>query len=271
MQDSGAISEVSRRLRARGDAINGAAFLMTEAATGFTELGLGPGPSMLGSRAACLGPVPGPVAAAVLAPIEPTTAAAAVDEAFAAATPARLLEARRAAATRHLERVLDGRPPGVDRAVALLRPIMEAAPVAGHPMFAGLCSVPWPDDPLGQLWRACDMVRERRGDSHRNAWLAAGLDGAEINVLTDAWRGPRFNGTTSTWPADALTAAATRLRDRGLLAGDALTDAGRDLREEIELATDRQDAPVVERLGSDAPELFDLLTPWARAVVRGAG
>jgi hypothetical protein len=266
----GYVSEISRRLRARCDAINGAVFLMPAAATGFAQFGLGPGPSMLGSRAACLGPVPGTVAAAVLAPIEPEVAAAAVDEAFAAATPTQLLEARRSAATRHLEHVLGGTPPGVERAVALLQPVVEAGPVEGHPMFAGLTSRPWPEDPLGRLWRACDMVRERRGDSHRNAWLAAGLDGAEINVLTDAWRGPRFNGTTHTWRADARAGATARLRERGLMAGDALTDSGREQREAIELATDRQDAPVVERLGADAPELFDLLTPWARTVVAGA-
>jgi hypothetical protein len=267
MQDTVSISEISRRLRARCDAINGAAFLMPEAATGFRDLGLGPGPSGLGSRAACLGRVPGIVAAALLVPIEPTTAAAAVDEAFARATPAQLLAARRQAATRHLERVLSGTPPGVGRALDLLRPVVEAAPLEGHPVFAGLRSVPWPDDEVGQLWRACDMVRERRGDSHRNAWLAAGVEAAEINVLTDAWRGPRFNGTTGTWPADALATATTRLQGRGLIAGEALTDTGRELREGIELATDRQEAPLVDALGDDAPELFDLLTPWARAVV----
>ncbi|MGH9027049.1 MAG: helix-turn-helix domain-containing protein, partial [Acidimicrobiia bacterium] len=123
----------------------------------------------------------------------------------------------------------------------------------------------------GQLWRACDMVRERRGDSHRNAWLGAGLDGAEVNVLTDAWRGPQFNGTTNTWPAEELAAATARLEVRGLVAGDAITDSGRALREEIEVATDRQDGPVVEQLGADAPELLELLTPWARAVVSGVG
>jgi hypothetical protein len=261
------ISEVSRRLRARCDALNGAAFLMPEAATGFPELGLGPGPSSLGSRAACLGPVSGTVAAALLAPIEPATAAAAVNEAFARATPAQLLDARRQAATRHLERMLNGTPPGVGRALDLLRPVVESAPLEGHPVFAGLRSLPWPDEELGQLWRACDMVRERRGDSHRNAWLAAGLDAAEINALTDAWRGPRFNGTTSTWSDEALAAATERLQDRGLLAGEALTDTGRELREQIELATDRQEAPLVEALGDDASELFELLTPWARAVV----
>jgi hypothetical protein len=261
------VSEISRRLRARCDAINGAAFLMPEVATGFTELGLGSAPSSLGGRAACLGPVPGAVAAALLVPIEPTAAARAVEEAFSRATPDQLLAARRAGATRHLERKLGGTPPQVARALALLRPTVEAGPLEGHPVFAGLRSLPWPDDELGQLWRACEMVRERRGDSHRNAWLTASVDAAEINVLTDAWRGPQPNGTTNTWPAAEIEAATERLRARGSLDGDVLTDSGRALREEIELATDRQEAPLVAALGDDADELLELLTPWARAVV----
>jgi len=261
------LTEISRRLKARCDAINGAAFLMPEVATGFTDLGLGSAASSLGGRAACLGPVPGAVAAALLVPIEPTTVAAAVDEAFARSTPEELLAARRKGATRFLERKLGGTPPEVTRALVLLRPVVEAGPVAGHPVFAGLRAVPWPEDPLGQLWRACEMVRERRGDSHRNAWLAAGVDPAEINVLTDAWRGPRPNGTTNTWPAEAQAAATERLRGRGLLAGDEITDVGRSLRDEIEFATDRQEAALVDALGDDAGELLDLLTPWASAVV----
>jgi hypothetical protein len=39
------------------------------------------------------------------------------------------------------------------------------------------------------------------------------------------------------------------------------------LRDAIELATDRQETALVDALGDDAAELFDLLTPWARAVV----
>jgi len=267
VSDGARVTEVSRRLKARCDAINGAAFLMPEVATGFTDLGLSPAASSLGGRAACLGPVPGAVAAALLVPIEPTTVAAAVDEAFHHATPDELLAARREGATRHLERKLGGSPPDVGRAISLLRPALEAAPLAGHPVFAGLRSVPWPADDLGTLWRACEMVRERRGDSHRNAWSAAGVDAAEINVLTDAWRGPQPTGTTNSWSAAARAAATERLQHRGALAGDELTDAGRSLREDIELATDAQEAPLVDALGDDADELLDLLTPWARAVV----
>ena len=132
MADPATVTEVSRRLKARCDAINGAAFLMPEIATGFTELGLGPAASSLGGRAACLGPVPGAVAAALLVPLEPTTVGAAVDEAFMTATPEQLVggapggchplsrgEARRPAAG-HRSGVGPAAPR--DRAVAGCRP-----------------------------------------------------------------------------------------------------------------------------------------------------
>ena len=62
------------------------------------------------------------------------------------------------------------------------------------------------------------------------------------------------------------------LRDRGLVDGDgALTDDGREYREDIERATDLQEADVVEALGEDVDELFELMAPWARTVVAAAG
>ncbi len=39
----------------------------------------------------------------------------------------------------------------------------------------------------------------------------------------------------------------------------------------IERATDLQEADVVEALGEDVDELFELMAPWARAVVAAAG
>jgi hypothetical protein len=51
----------------------------------------------------------------------------------------------------------------------------------------------------------------------------------------------------------------------------ALTDDGREYREGIERATDLQEADVVEALGDDVDELFELMAPWARVVVASAG
>jgi hypothetical protein len=269
------VSEVSRRLRSRADRILAVVWFMPEAQTGFSELGLSPGASSMGSRVAPLGPVPGAVAAAVVAPHEPTRVAAAVDEAWHATDPATLLAARLDAATAHLARILGPAPPGIEWAVALLRPVVEAAPSEGHALFAGLRSLPWPDTPLGDLWRACDMVRERRGGSHLNAWVAAGLDPVELLLLTEQWRAnpnPGSAGPAEMGWSDAETAAGRdRLRSRGFLDGDdRITPSGRAFRDEIELATDRQERAVVEALGDDVDELFDLLAPWARAVMARA-
>jgi DNA-binding MarR family transcriptional regulator len=119
------------------------------------------------------------------------------------------------------------------------------------------------------------MVRERRGDSHRNAWTAAGLTALEVQLLTERWRTRTNPGSTTAdrmgWSADEIEAALDRLRGKGCIddAGS-LTDDGRAFRDEIELATDRQERPLVEALGEEVDELFDLLAPWARAVVANA-
>ena len=216
-------AEVSRRLRSRADAILGAVWFMPQ-----------DGLPSLAARVACVGRVPGAVAAALFAPQHPVHVAAAVDDAWRDHEPAELLEARLAGATAYLARA------------------------------------------LGDLWRACDMIRERRGGSHLNAWTAAGLQGVEIQLLTERWRTTTNPGSTTAdqmgYSVDEIAGALDALRDRGLVDGDgALTGDGREYREDIERATDLQEADVVEELGEDVDELFELMAPWARAVVAAAG
>lgn len=259
------IAEVSRRLRSRADAILGAVWFMPQ-----DDL-----PS-LAARIACLGRVPGVVAAALFAPQHPKAVATAVDDAWRHHQPEALLEARLAGATAYLARAIGEEPPGVDRAVAILRRVAEAGSTAGHAVYAGLRSLPWPGTPLGDLWRASDMIRERRGGSHLNAWTAAGLSSVEIQLLTERWRTTTNPGSTTAeqmgYSADEIGAARDALGARGLVDGAGeLTDDGREFREGIERTTDEQEAELVEALGDDVDELFELMAPWARAVVAGAG
>jgi hypothetical protein len=253
------VSEVSRRLRSRCDAVLAAVWFMPEAG----EIGLG-------GRAACMGAISGASAAALFAPQEPTGVARAVDDAWTRTTPAALLAERLRASVAYLERVLGPEPDGIERALELLRPAATAGSTEGHPVYAGLRSLGWTDSGLGDLWRACDLVRERRGDSHRNAWVAAGADPAELCVLTDLWRGASIASTSATWSKDALAAAAERLRARGYVDDDGITPGGRAFRDDIELATDRQERAALETLGDDVDELFTLMAPWARAVIESA-
>ncbi len=270
MVDDARVSEVSRRLRARADAILGIVWHTPEAREGYPGIDLPADTASLAARAACLGRVRGKVVAAVFACMEPTGVASRIDAAWTVVEPASLLAARLEASTRGLAGLVGNPPPGTERALELLRAAVEEASTAGHPMWAGLQALPWPGTPLGDLWRACDMVREHRGDSHVNAWTALGVDPVEINVLSERWRGLPSGSVAiyqMGWRKQQVAEAGDRLGAAGFVARDELTPAGRALREKIEAATDRQERAMVEALGDDADELLELLEPSARAVV----
>jgi hypothetical protein len=265
------VRAVSRRLRARADGMLAEAWFMPEAQTGLQELGIGPAATMFGGRIGALGPIPGVAAAALLVPVRPASVAVAVDEAWAATTPDALLAARERAATGYVRTILGPDPDGLDRAATLACRAADAGPVAGHPLATAHRARGWTGDPLVDLWRACERIRERRHESHRNAWTAAGLDPCELCVLTDLWRGPLISSVSGSWSADEQASARAALRDRGLVDADGITDEGRALRDAIEVATDAQEADVVVALGDDADELLARLAPWSTAVVEWAG
>lgn len=178
-----------------------------------------------------------------------------------------LVAARDEATTESLRAVLgDADVTGV---VSALRRGIDAADGTGRPMFSGLASQPWPQHPVGQLWRACDIIREHRGDSHVAACVAAGLDAVAMNLLTELYLGmPLFSYSASrAWPEEALTAGAERLRADGLLAGDSLSDEGRRLREDIEARTDAAQQAIVDAIGDDLEEAIRSLDAWSNACV----
>ena len=149
-----------------------------------------------------------------------------------------------------------------------------AAPLRpeGKPLFAGLLSLGLPGDPMGDMWRLADLLREYRGDAHTAAWTSAGLDATEIGLLTELYWGlpMRTYIRTRAWSAEQLDAAEARLSDRGLVADGAFTAEGRALRESVEVATDAQCEVIVDALGSSFDELLALLVPWGQAI-RDAG
>jgi hypothetical protein len=261
------LAAVSRRLRARCDSIIAGIWAVPEMRDGFPSLA---------ARIAATGQITPEAAGALLAPINPARVAAQVAAARETTTPAALVAWRLELAERDLTAVIGHAPEHIDRALALLWPAVEAGTVEGHALFAALRALPKPSSPVAALFRACEMVREHRGASHTNAWVAAGLDPVEINLLTELWRGLAPRSVTCAqmqWPAADADAAVARLADRGFITGDglAITDTGREERDAIESATDRQEATIVAALGLDADELLTLLEPWARAVIGAIG
>jgi hypothetical protein len=247
------------------------AWFMPEAQTGFRELGIGPAATMFGGRIGPLGVVPGGAAAALLVPVRPASVAEAVDEAWANTTPTELLAAREKAATGYVREILGPSPDGLERAAELARRAADAGPVHGHPLAMAHRARGWTGDPLVDMWRACERIRERRHESHRNAWTSAGLDPCELCVLTDLWRGPLISSVSGSWNASEQSDARARLEARGWVNTETLADEGRIVRERIETATDAQEAEVVAALDDDADELLALLAPWSTAVVAWAG
>ena len=110
----------------------------------------------------------------------------------------------------------------------------------------------------------------RRDD---RAVLPLGSTEQQITLLTERWWGIPLQSYTWTrgWDEAERDAAVDRLRERGLLDGEDLTEAGRTLREGIESVTDRSDDPVLAALGDSVDELLELVEPWARAVVDSGG
>jgi hypothetical protein len=220
-------------------------------------------------RACVLGQPAGSVVAAAFGGFEPGLIAALYDSGRATCTLADIRTAKEAGAIAALRDVL-GEPDDLGKVVGSLRRAVEAIPtLAGRPFTAGLTALDWPDEPLGQLWHACSILREYRGDGHVAAYVVAGLDGLEANLLTERQVGwdPLSYTATRGWSAEAMEAAAARLAARGLVVDGELTAAGAALRHGIEQTTDELVQPVVDALGGELPDLTATLHAWSDRIV----
>lgn len=266
------VRAISRRLRDLAEPIAGSVYFAPEAFDAYRALGLDDyAQGYFCSRGACLGRPSGRVVAAAFGVFNPDIVLPAVEAGWSKTSPDAVLDARLQGATMALRRMLgeaDPRP-----AVAILHGVMESRDHAGRALFSGLLSLPFPDDPVAQLWRVCDYVRERRGDGHIAAWISAGCDAIEIGLLTELYWG-LDSGTyirTRGWTQEQLDDGVARLEEKGYIRDRALTDEGLEYRRGIEAVTDEMESDVVRALGERAGELFGLLEPWTKAVLDARG
>jgi hypothetical protein len=267
------VRKVSRRLRDLIEPLAANVYFAPECQEEYKALGLSWIPSYFRSRSVCMGDVSGDVVVSTFGVFNPAIVLPAIEEARTKASVDDVLAAREKGATASLTRILEGVPDGVDRATEILRHGGDAASTEGHSIYGGLKSLGFPGNPIGDLWRAADLLREHRGDSHVIAWVAHGVDPIEITLLTELWWRMPLNTYVGTrgWTPDEISAAIERLQDRKLIDDGQFTPEGEELRASIEESTDRQERAVVEALGDDADELFALLDPWATAVVASGG
>lgn len=261
----------TRRLRNVCEPIAANVYFAPEAHHRYTALGLTGMSGYFCSRGASLGQPSGLVVASAFGVFSPAIVVPAVGEGWSKTDPASLLIARYDGAISSLRRLL-GEPPERDilRAVELLQRGMADAEHAGHPLYSGLRSLPWPDEPIGQLWRACDLVREHRGDSHIAVWTRAGVRPVEIQLMMELELGIPLKTYSRTrgWTTEQMDTAIEGMRAKGWMQGDAFSPEGKAFRARIEAETDAMETPIVETIGEDFDELIGLLAPWAASIVR---
>jgi len=224
------------------------------------------------SRSAAFGIVPAEVVIATVYNFAPSRVHHAIPSAWEATTPERILAARLDAVDATLRRVLGDEVESSDMTAAakLARGATDAADVTGRALYAAHAALPWPDPPHLQLWHACTLLREHRGDGHIAALVAAGLNGAEAAV-THAVSGAvpeEVLRTTRGYTEEEWQAVKDRLRERGLLNDDgSFTAEGRKLRDWVEHTTDEAASAPYQHLGTNTTErLISLVRPWARAL-----
>ena len=225
------------------------------------------------TRAAPMGAVGPEVVIATFFNFHPDLVRRHIPKAWAAASPARIVDARFRLAGAALERLLGAAVDSADmvEAASLAREAALACRPGGRPLYAGHASLSWPADPHLVLWHAITLLREYRGDGHVAVLTSENVSACEALVLHAATgEVPAATLRASrAWSGDEWRAASEGLRARGWLdAEDALTEAGLAHRTTVE---DRTDALALEpwrHIGTDACDrLRAVARPWSRAVV----
>jgi hypothetical protein len=267
------VRRVSRRLRDLVEPIAANVYFCPEAQENYKALGLSYIPSYFTSRGACMGQVPGEMVVMAFGVFEPNMVKAAVTEGWSKTDRDTILDARQRGAVDSLRNLLGAEPAGLERATELLKRAGDGATGEGRALYSGLRSLGFPGDPIGDMWRAADLVREHRGDSHTCAWVAAGVAPVEITLMTELWWRMSLNTYVRTrgWNDEAIAGGIASLEAKGYVKDGAFTPEGEAVRAGIESATDEGERGVVEALGADADELFTILEPWAKAIVAAGG
>jgi hypothetical protein len=224
-----------------------------------TATGLRPGRmGYFAGRAAAMGAVGPGVVTATFYNFAPAIVTRHVPRAWSLAAPEQVLDARHAAARASLTRLLGDAPePEVAELAELLREACTALTPEGRPLYAAHADLPWPADPVLQVWHGVTLLREHRGDGHIAVLVAHRLTGLEA-LVTHTLTGRGFTRQsaqlTRGWSDEEWAAAEAALTARGLVADGRLTEDGVALRAAVEQATDELSAAPYAHLGAERTE-----------------
>jgi len=221
------------------------------------------------ARSAPMGAVDAPVVTATFFNFNPTMVQRAIPDAWSFSSPGAVLDARRRSTVETLTRLVPDLRERAEEVAPMLEYLVGAAPEAGRPLFAANRAVDPGDDPVARLWQGATSLREHRGDGHVAALTTLDLDGCEAHVLAAAWKGlpAEMIRAARGWSEDDWAGAVHRLRKRGWVDDDALTDKGREAREHIERHTDVLAWSAYRVLDDEGEALLDSLGPISEAVL----
>jgi hypothetical protein len=221
-------------------------------------------------RSAPLGRVPAEVVDAAFYNFGEGEVARHIPKVWDKTTPEAAHAARERGCVAALRRILGPivETPGLARAADLLAQSSVSAPTEGRVMYAGLRSLPMPEEPVARLWHAANMLREHRGDGHIAALVSEQIDRTEAHVLSalDSGIYPAESfGRIHHLPEARLAQVMDGLRERGLIDDSGhFTDAGRATKDRIETLTDAlAEAPYEGLEPHELDELIMLLEPIA--------
>jgi hypothetical protein len=243
----------------------------------FSALGLRPGRmSYFAGRAAPMGAVGAGVVTATFYNFSPSLVAHMIPRAWTLTSPEQVVATRWDVARASLSRLLGEDAAGSPEMTELADLLREACAVLspeGRPLYAGHADLPWPDEPLLQVWHGATLLREHRGDGHIAALLHADLNGLEALIThTATGRGFTLPAAKATrgWSEEEWAAESAALVERGLLDDTGLTPEGKDLRARIEAETDVLSADPWLLLGPErTARVTELGKGFARRLVAG--
>ncbi|MCW7940606.1 SalK [Streptomyces hygroscopicus] len=256
----------------RLEPVHGMIYFVPEARRRYANIGLSGRAGYFASRSAAFGRASAELVISTFYNFNPDVVRKAVGGIWDTATPQQVLDARLAAAGEALRRAGIHELPAFGEVLALTRRAAEAAceHPQGRPLFAAHAALPWPQEPVLQLWHAQTLLREFRGDGHVACLLSEGVGGLEALILHAATGEVPvgFLKASRAWPEEEWAATEERLRARGLLDGGSLSPEGVRLRRHIEDRTDLLALPAYAALGDAGCErLADLASSFGRAVV----
>jgi hypothetical protein len=250
-------TELVGRAHRATESLHSFIYFVPEAEEQLVAAGLRPGRMCyFGSRSAPMGAVSAGVTAATFVNFNPALVAKFIPRAWTLASIEAILDARLRAVDLALRRLLGEAVDGaeVNELAELTREASTVLTPEGRPLYAGHADLPWPDEAHLVLWHAVSLLRESRGDGHTMALAHAGLNGIE-SIVTHTATGRGFTVDAAKllrgWSDEQWTAAVAGLQERGLMDGDALTEAGAAQRAAVEAETDELDQPPWDHLGAE--------------------